>query len=284
MSIRAFSCFFIPILAAASCSYYGDKFPSKESSSETSLNSSSTTLMGGAVQKPLNLSYAVSTPFGPIQGSSTAGDTDGANNISQFNTLRGITTDGTNLYVIDGGNNKIRTINIATGAVTTLAGPAQGCYNTCPSGDTDGIGNAARFSGAVGITTDGTSLYVAESSNNKIRRIVIATGVVTTLAGPSPGSTASGDTDATGNSARFLNPTGITTDGNNLFVAEYNNNKIRKIVISTRVVSTLAGPAPGSTTAGDTDAVGNLARFYGPSGITTDGTYLYVAETLKPKD
>lgn len=273
---------FMSILSV-SCSFYGDKFPKNGGSSGNGNAGSVPTLMGGAVQTPLVLSNIVSTAFGPAQGSITAGDTDGLGNAARFNVPRGITTDGTNLYVIDGSNNKIRQIVISTGSVTTIAGPAQGCYNTCPIGDTDGIGTAARFSGAVAITTDGTNLFVAESGNNKIRQIVIATGLVTTLAGPTSGSTASGDTDATGNAARFLNPSGITTDGTNLYVADYNNNKIRKIVISTRVVTTIAGPAQGTTTAGDTDAIGNAARFYGPAGITTDGINLFVAETLNRK-
>ena len=75
-----------------------------------------------------------------------------------------------------------------------------------------------------GITTDGTNLYVADYSNHRIRKIVISTGVVTTLAGSS-----SGNTDATGTSARFNLPLGITTDVTNLYVACVQNQRIRKI-------------------------------------------------------
>ena len=239
-------------------------------------------LMGGAIQgTPLNLVPAAVTTFaGPAQGSRASSDTDGTGNAARFNYPYGITTDGTNLYVADNNNNKIRKIVIATGAVTTLAGPAQG---STVSGDTDDTGNAARFKNPSSITTDGTNLYVADSNNNKIRKIVIATGAVTTLAGPAQGSTTSGDTDDTGNAARFYNPNGITTDGTNLYVADSNNNKIRKIVIATGAVTTLAGPAQGSTTSGDTDGTGNAARFYIPSGITTDGTNLYVADYFNNK-
>jgi len=120
----------------------------------------------------------------------------------------------------------------------------------------------------VGITTDGTNLYVADTSNHRIRKIVIDNGTVTTLAGSS-----SGNIDATGTSASFSYPTGITTDGTNLYVSDQSNQWIRKIVISTGVVTTLAGSSWGFK-----DSTGTSASFISPWGITTDGTNLYVAD------
>ena len=102
-----------------------------------------------------------------------------------------------------------------------------------------------------------------------IRKIVISTGAVTTLAG----STSSGSTNATGTSARFKNPRGLTTDGTNLYVADAYNHRIRKIVIETGVVTTLAGSSSGST-----DAPGTSASFNLPMGIVVEGTNLYVAD------
>lgn len=114
--------------------------------------------------------------------------------------------------------------------------------------------------------------------NNKIRKIVISTGEVTTLAGPAQGSTTSGDTDATGNAARFFTPRGIATDGTNLYITDFNSHKIRKIEISTKAVTTIAGPPQGTTVNGDADRTGNLSRFNSPSGITTDGINLYITD------
>lgn len=79
-----------------------------------------------------------------------------------------------------------------------------------------------------------------------------------------------------GADARFDYPWGITTEGTNLYVTEYNNSTVRKIVIATGMVSTVAGTA-GNT--GSADGVGAAARFYRPRNITTDGTSLYVADT-----
>jgi sugar lactone lactonase YvrE len=162
---------------------------------------------------------------------------------------------------------KVETSLSLSGVTSTLAGAAG--Y----SGSTDGTGTAARFSSPYGITTDGTYLYVADSGNNTIRKIVISSGAVSTLAGTAGSS---GSTDGTGTAARFSSPYGITTDGTYLYVADSGNNTIRKVSISSRAVTTLAGTAGSS---GSTDGTGTAARFYDPYGITTDDTYLYVADS-----
>jgi sugar lactone lactonase YvrE len=181
---------------------------------------------------------------------------------------KGITTDGTNLYVADTYNHKILKIVIATGESTTLAG--SGTY-----GYADGIGTAATFSDPYGITTDSVNLYVADTSNNKIRKIVIATGEVTTLAG----SGALVNADGIGTTAQFYLPGGITTDGANLYVTDSGDGRIRKVVIGTGEVTTLAG----SGAAGMADGTGTAASFTSPRGITTDGANLYVTDTYNHK-
>ena len=102
--------------------------------------------------------------------------------------------------------------------VTTLAG-------TGSSGSVNGTGTSASFYNPQGITTDGTNLYVAERVNHLIRKIVISTGAVTTVAGTG----SSGSANGTGTSASFSNPIRITTDGTNLYVADDNTHLIRKI-------------------------------------------------------
>lgn len=149
-----------------------------------------------------------------------------------FNSPSGITTDGTYLYITDTGSNTIRWIVISTGENGILAGSTAGS-----AGSTNGTGTAALFNSPSGITSDGTNLYVADTGNNTIRKIVISTGEVTLFAGSSTG--ASGSTDGTGTAALFHSPSGITTDGTNLYVTDAGNNSIRKIVISTKTVTTL---------------------------------------------
>ena len=207
-----------------------------------------------------------------LAGTGSAGSADNSTGTSaSFNGPRGITTDGTNLYVADFSNHLIRKIVISTGVVTTVAGKLWG--GAGDPGSANGTGTSASFNGPNGITTDGTNLYVSERNNHLIRKIVISTGVVTTLAGT--GSSGSAD-NSTGTLASFYRPLGITTDGTNLYVSDTYNHRIRKIVISTGVVTTLAGGSHGSA---DNDN-GTAASFKFPFGITTDGTNLYVADTF----
>lgn len=217
------------------------------------------------IRKIVIASGSVTTLAG-LAGSSVS--TNGTGSTARFYYPYGITTDGTNLYVTESPSDTIRKIVIASGAVSTLAGTAG------TMGSSEGTGATARFCSPVDITTDGTNLYVTDSCNNTIRKIVIASGAVSTLAGTAG---TSGSTDATGTSARFNFPYGITTDGTNLYVTDMSNYTVRKIVIATGDVTTLAGLAGVS---GSTDATGTGARFYYPYGITTDGTSLYVADTL----
>ena len=210
--------------------------------------------------RKIEIATGVVTSFA---GSGTAGALDGTGTAATFWQPGGIATDGTNLYVTENGNNRVRKIVIATGVVSTLAGSTIGTL--------DGTGTAAQFSRPIGITTDGTNLYVVDSSSFKIRKIVIDTGVVTTFAG----SGSAGAVDAVGTAATFTYPAGITTDGTNLYVADSLSNRIRKIVISTRAVTTLAG----SATSGSDDGAGSAAKFFKPAGVATDGTNVYVGDT-----
>lgn len=235
-----------------------------ETSGGGSSNSSSF-LMGGSIQgTELNLVTAVTTLAGLATVSTPTGQ-DGTGTNARFALPYGITTDGTNLYIGDSGHLNIRKVVIATGVVTTLAGQAG------TSGTTDATGTAARFQEPYGVTTDGTNVYVCDRGNHSIRQVVIATGVVTTIAGTS-GTGNAGSTDATGAAASFSSPDGITTDGTNLYVSDTANNLIRQIVISTGVVTTLAG----SGASGTADGTGTAATFSSPRLITTDGTNLYV--------
>ena len=200
-----------------------------------------------------------------LAGSGSFGSSNGVGTSAEFKRPYGITTDGTNLYVADTNSHTIRKIGIDNRSVTTLAGTVGS------SGSANGVGTSASFYFPMGITTDGTNLYVADKDNDLIRQIVISTKAVTTLAGGGSGV----GTDGTGTTASFNYPTGITTDGTNLYVADHDNHLIRQIVISTKAVTTLAGD--GSQ--GSTDhATGTSASFNDPTGITTDGTNLYVAE------
>lgn len=195
-----------------------------------------------------------------------SGKADGRGTAATFYHPHDIVTDGTYLYVTDTGNNTIRKITIGTNDVITLAGSAG------VSGKADGTGSAATFDGPVGLALSGTTLYVTDANNNTIRQVGTSTGAVATIAGTAG---TAGSANGTGPAATFNVPAGIATDGVNLYVCDLFNNMIRQIVISSKVVTTLAG---STSYYGSADGSGAKASFYYPNGITWDGTNLYVTD------
>ena len=213
--------------------------------------------------------YATPAVVTTLAGSGTLGSTDAIGAAASFNYSSGVAVDTTgNVYVADSYNNKIRKITGA-GEVTTLAGSGI-------AGSADGLGIAASFNNPTGVAVDGNgNVYVADSYNNKIRKIT-ASGDVTTLAGSGEPGTANG----TGTAARFNGPSGVAVDqSGTLYVADTDNQKIRKITASGSVTNYV-----GSGTSGSTDGTGAEASFYYPQGIAVDGTgTLYVADTDNQK-
>ncbi|MBA3682982.1 MAG: hypothetical protein H0W73_17730 [Bacteroidetes bacterium] len=202
-------------------------------------------------------------------GSGFSGSVNAIGAAASFNNPFGVCSDPSgNIYVADNGNHKIRKIT-PTGLVTTFAGSGLG-------GSTDGLGAVASFSNPTGVCSDASgNIYVADNNNHKIRKIS-PIGLVTTLAG----SGTIGAANATGTLASFYNPTGVCSDANgNIYVADNNNNKIRKITPA-GVVTTLAG----SGSIGAVDAVGTLASFHFPYGLCSDGVgNIYVADSYNHK-
>lgn len=220
------------------------------------LNFMKTNLFGMLVLLIFNIhtnAQSVST----LAGSGTAGSVNGTGASASFNYPTGVGTDVSgNVYVADYFNNKIRKIT-PSGVVTTFAGSGN-------VGSLDGTGTSARFYRPLSLTVDTSgNVYVADTYNSKIRKIT-PTGDVTTLAG---GSTA-GNLDGTGSAASFYWPTAVAVDASgNVYVADTNNNLIRKVT-SSGVVTTIAG----DTTVGSVDANGTAASFSSPNGIAVDSS------------
>src|SRR5262249_8743801 len=137
-------------------------------------------------------------------------------------------------------------------------------------GATDGAATATKFRQPGGVWSDGVNLFVADNLNNTIRKVSLATGATTTIAGT---ALASGNTDGIGSAARFFHPWGVWGDGTNLWVADGDNSLIRKIVLSTGAVTTVAGSSPGFA-----DGVGTAAQFGSLRYIWGDGTDLFIAD------
>ncbi|HET9505291.1 MAG TPA: NHL repeat-containing protein [Hymenobacter sp.] len=148
--------------------------------------------------------------------------------------------------------------------VSTLAGAGTNGY-------TDGAASTAQFSAPEGLAADAQgNVYVADYGNGRIRKITPA-GTVSTLAGNGN----AGLTDGPGASASFKGPADVALDNqNNIYVADFENNCVRKITPA-GVVSTLAGTA----TAGFVNGSATAARFDRPYGLAVDAQgNVYVAD------
>jgi len=179
----------------------------------------------------------------------------------------GLAVDNTSLWIVD-GTFRLRKVDIATKAITNIAG-------TGTSGTTD---NAAGLSATIGnvssITTDGKTVWIADS--RRIRAIdVAAPNAVKTIAG----SGVQGYADGTGAAATFDDPRGLTYFNGKLYMVDAARPAIRSIDPTTGVVVTLAGSPtalPGSTV----DGCGTAARFVSPRYIASDNSgMLYIADT-----
>ncbi len=120
-------------------------------------------------------------------------------------------------------------MTISTGIITTIAGTGSASY----SGD-NGQATSATFYGPTGVALDSAgNIYVGDQSNNRIRKVTISTGIITTIAGSSTSGSYSGD-NGQATSAALNNPTGVSLDSvGNVYVADQVNNRIRKVTIAT---------------------------------------------------
>lgn len=160
-------------------------------------------------------------------------------------------------------------------SITTIAGE-----NGASAAFSDGIGNAARFASPEGLVVDatGTFLYVADSENHAIRRIELASGDVTTVAG------VGGDPDD--DDTHLFSPRNLAFDpaGTGLYITDTGNYVIRHLDLATGALTTPYGTVgmPGMT-----DGVGAEARFGmrgpfspWPGGLVVDPAgVMYVADS-----
>lgn len=174
------------------------------------------------------------------------------------------------LYIADSGNHAIRTLNMGTRMVTTIAGADRS--SACASGLVNAVGTNARFNSPRGVAFDfcsGLYLYTGEFNGHVVRRVVLATRAVTLLAGSATG--VPGSALGVGTSARFNELKGMGLDLNcaNLYALDSGNHRVSVIALATATAGIFAG---GPTTAGNADGVGTNAKLNNPSGLLVDQT------------
>ncbi|MBN9413752.1 MAG: autotransporter-associated beta strand repeat-containing protein, partial [Candidatus Paracaedimonas acanthamoebae] len=171
---------------------------------------------------------------------SIVGDTEGIGAAAKFYYPSGIAVDeGGTVYVADRNNHKIRKITL-DGQTRLIAGSIVG--------DTEGIGAAAKFNFPNGVAVDKVgNIYVADSFNSKIRKITLD-GQTSLIAGSTEGYI-----DGIGVAAKFDSPFGVAVDKvGNVYVADTDNNKIRKIDAQQIDIKGADGISPIWSLEGDT--------------------------------
>ena len=234
----------------------------------------------------LTFGALTSTIPAPSVGTSTAGLSNALSigTDAQFRGPTALAQMSGYYYVSDSSNHVIRKINVATGAVSLLAGMSG------VSGDaewTTGENNTAKFNSPTGLLVNGTWLYVADSGNNKIKRITLSSSsgdatAVVIFAGPAAGTVTVGDAvGADAAAAAFSNPLGLASVAEWLIVADSGNHKIKKVSSANGGSAIVFGPAAGTTATGTADGGSDpsAVRFSNPQGLSVNGSWLWVADT-----
>jgi sugar lactone lactonase YvrE len=197
---------------------------------------------------------------------------------AELNGVNSIAVDGAgNIYIADYWNERLRKVSASTGQISTVAGNGTAGYNG------DGIAATnAEFSGLDGIAVDSAgNIFVADYSNNRIRKVSASTGLISTVAGTGVGGF-NGD-GITAISAELNSPFGVALDSSgNIYISDLGNERIRKVSVSTGLISTVAGiGTPGYN--GDGIAA-TSAEFYFPSGIAVDSAgNIYIADYVNQR-
>lgn len=187
-------------------------------------------------------------------GGASLGDGRNATNAT-FASPYGVAADGAgNLYIADANNNRVRKVVLSTGVVTTIAGNGTAGF----SGD-GGLAVNAMLNFPAWVAVDGSgNLYISDRNNNRVRKVALGTGVISSVAG-------NGQCDVPANgspptSVPICSPRGLAVDSDgNLYIAGNGTHHILKVVFSTNSISKILA---GSTVFGINSD---------PTGLALDG-------------
>jgi len=189
-----------------------------------------------------------------------------------------VAVDGSgNLYIADTGNNRIRRMAALSGIISTVAGKGESGF----SGD-GGPATTATLAAPFGVALDSAgNLYIADSRNNRVRKIVAGTGIISTIAGNGTRGFSGDGGPAT--AAGLLDPEGLVVDAiGNVYVADTQNNRIRKITVGSGIISTVVGNGM-SEFSGD-GGPATAAGLFNPGGVAVDtAENLYIADSVNSR-
>jgi len=210
-----------------------------------------------------------------VAGNGTSGNTGdgGAATAAELDYPQGVAIDASgNIYIADFYNANIRKVNGSTGIITTIAGNGTSGYN----GD-GGPATAAELYYPFGVAVDASgNVYIGDLKNNRIRKITASTGIITTVAGNGTLGYSGDGEQAT--AAEINYPQIVILDASgNIYIADQENNRVRKVTVSTGIITTIAGNGIGGY-AGD-GGQATAAELSYPTGLAFDGSgNLYIGD------
>ena len=211
-------------------------------------------------------------------GTGQSGLTDGSFTEAQFFSPQGMAFDREQklLYVADTENHAIRRVDLKNQVVETIAGTREQSHNIRPHG---GLGLETALNSPWDLVKVGNSLFIAMAGPHQIWQMQLETGIVQTYAGT--GAEACVDGSLT--ESVFAQPSGIASDGKELFVADSEVSSIRSVGLEEQLqVRTVCGSGD-LFGFGDVDGVGEQVRLQHCLGVEYAQNYLWVADTYNHK-
>ena len=183
-----------------------------------------------------------------------------------------------NLYIADFNNARVRKVDAISKTITTVAGSAStGSFGDGGPATAAQLGVAVGNRGVVGVAVDASgNIYIGDATNNKIRMVDAATGIINTIAGDGIGAF-TGD-GGPASAAQLNGPRGIAIDpAGNIYFSDAENNRIRKIAAGTGIITTIAGNGTSGYVADGVAAT--TTRINSVRGLTVDASgNVYIAD------
>jgi thiol-disulfide isomerase/thioredoxin len=206
-------------------------------------------------------------------GAGTPGASDGPFDKATFNRPQGLALEGDNLYVADTENHLVRRVNLKLKVVETVAGTGQQARDYL----VDGPARETALSSPWDLQIVGRQLYMTMAGTHQIWKLDLDKQEVSTFAG----SGREERRDGALLDAGFAQPSGITSDGKKLYIADSESNIIRAIDLEAGKVETLVGGDLFEF--GDTDGTGDDVRLQHPLGILSVNNEVFIADTYNHK-
>jgi RHS repeat-associated protein len=231
-------------------------------------------MVAAACASSAQISIPASGIINTVAGAGSFTGDGGPATSARINNDAGVALDSSgNIYIADTWNNCVRKVTVSTGVITTIAGDDAGGY----AGD-GGAATTARLEQPQGVALDSSgNVYIADTGNNRIRKVTVLTGDIATIAGNGTAGY-SGDGGAA-ISAELNFPSGVAVDSSgNVYIADAYNQRVRKLTVSTAKISTIAGNGIPGYTGNSGPAIS--AELSNPSGVAVDSSgNIYIADS-----